>query len=263
MARGHDVCVLLLSHRQEPFCTARVAGALAARGARVVRLDTDGFPAEVSLSGELGGAEADALVLAGERVVVDAVWNWRLWPAALDPRLEAGHREAGQREAAACLRGLLDLLAGARWIDTIDVSRAADNKARQLRLARACGLEFPATLITADAAAVRRFFAAQDEQVIAKLQTSLVYSMRGEAGCRRGCCGARTSGRWTGCGTVRWCFSGMCRRRGSCGSRGWTGGRSWARWTGRAAGSTGATRPATRRGRRGDCRRRCWAGWRG
>ena len=182
MARGHDVCVLLLSHRQEPFCTARVAGALAARGARVVRLDTDRFPAAVSLSGELGGAEADALVLAGERVVVDAVWNWRLWPAALDPRLEAGHREAGQREAAACLRGLLDLLAGARWIDTIDVSRAADNKARQLRLARACGLEIPATLITADAAAVRRFFAAQDEQVIAKLQTSLVYTMRGGGG---------------------------------------------------------------------------------
>ena len=36
-----DTCVLVLSHRQEPFCTARVAGALAARGARVIRLDTD------------------------------------------------------------------------------------------------------------------------------------------------------------------------------------------------------------------------------
>ena len=78
MARGHDACVLLLSHRQEPFCTARVAGALAARGARVVRLDTDGFPAAVSLSGELGGAEADALVLAGERVAVEADWKWRI-----------------------------------------------------------------------------------------------------------------------------------------------------------------------------------------
>ena len=60
-----DTCVLLLSHRQESFCTARVAGALAARGARVVRLDTDAFPEELALAGEFDG-EASGLRLAGE-----------------------------------------------------------------------------------------------------------------------------------------------------------------------------------------------------
>lgn len=171
-----DTCVLLLSHRQEPFCTARVAGALAARGARVLRLDTDAFPEELALGGSLDADDA-SLHLAGERLHVDAVWPWRLWPARLDERLSAAHRDAAQREAGACLRGLLDLLPGARWLDPIDTSRAADNKTRQLRLARSLGLHIPPTLISADPAAVRGFFDAHGGRVIAKLQTSLVYTM--------------------------------------------------------------------------------------
>lgn len=176
-----DTCVLVLSHRQEPFCTARVAGALAARGARVIRLDTDTFPAALDVDGALDADGAD-IRLAGEALRVDAVWMWRLWPAALDERLTAAHRDAAQREAGACLRGLLDLLPDARWIDAIDTSRAADNKTRQLRLARSLGLEIPPTLITADPAAARRFFHAHDGRVIAKLQTSLVYAMHGGGG---------------------------------------------------------------------------------
>lgn len=176
-----DTCVLLLSHRQESFCTARVAGALAARGVRVVRLDTDAFPEELALAGEFDG-EASGLRLAGEPLHVDAVWSWRIWPARLDERLTAAHREAAQRECGACLRGLLDLLGDARWIDPIDASRAADNKTRQLRIARELGLAIPPTLITADPAAARRFFHAHGGRVIAKLQTSLVYSMSGGGG---------------------------------------------------------------------------------
>jgi len=179
MTRG--TCVLLLSHRQEPFCTARVAGALAARGVRAVRLDTDDFPEHVSLGGEFDG-EGARLRLGGEVLRVDAVWLWRLWPPRLDERLDARHRAAAGREAMVCLSGLLDLLGDVRWIDAIDVNRAAENKPRQLRLARALGLTIPPTLITADPAAARAFFAAHDGQVIAKLQTPLAHSMQGAGG---------------------------------------------------------------------------------
>jgi len=176
-----EPCVLLLSHRQEPFCTARVASALCSRGARPLRLDTDDFPGLLPLRGELGGGDA-TLLLDGEPLRVDAVWLWRLWPARAGERIDARHREAALRESATALRGLLELLSDVPWIDPIDVNRNAENKTRQLRLAQAVGLAIPPTLITADPEAARRFFRAHDGQVVAKLQTSLSYSMAGGGG---------------------------------------------------------------------------------
>ncbi|MBA3548745.1 MAG: MvdC family ATP-grasp ribosomal peptide maturase [Nannocystis sp.] len=134
------------------------------------------------LRAELGPERDPTLMLDDRELAVDAVWLWRLWPPRQDERLSAPHREAAQRESMTTLRGLLDLLADAPWIDPLDVNRAADNKTRQLRLARAFGLAIPPTLITAEPAAVRRFFAAHDGQVVAKLQTSLGYAMAGGGG---------------------------------------------------------------------------------
>lgn len=176
-----EPCALLLSHTQEPFCTARVAAGLEARGVRALRIDTDDFPGSLALSGELG-SDGARLLLDGEELCVGAVWLWRLWPARLDERLPAAHREASLRESATALRGLLDLLHDVPWIDPIDVNRAAENKARQLRLAQSLGLPIPPTLITAEAAAARRFYHAHGGQVVAKLQTSLGYSMAGGGG---------------------------------------------------------------------------------
>lgn len=175
-------CVLLLSHSQEPLCTDLVAGALARRGARALRLDTDDFPGRLRLRAELDPGRAPALLLDEDALIVDAVWLWRLWPPRQDDRLSAPHREAAQRESMVTLRGLLDLLGDVPWIDAPDVNRAAENKTRQLRLARECGLQIPPTLITADPAAARRFFAAHAGQVVAKLQTSLGYAMAGGGG---------------------------------------------------------------------------------
>ncbi|MEZ4454009.1 MAG: hypothetical protein R3B09_31420 [Nannocystaceae bacterium] len=174
-------CVLLLTHSQEPFCTDRVAGALAARGARWLRIDTDDFPGDLPLRGELGPA-GERLLLGDEPLEAAAVWLWRLWTPRLDPRLVGDHREAALRESTIALRGLLDLLHGAPWIDPIDAVRCAENKTRQLRLARAAGLSIPPTLITSDPAAARGFYRAHGGAVIAKLQASLGHSMRGGGG---------------------------------------------------------------------------------
>lgn len=190
-----DACVLLLSHQQEPFCTDRVAGALAARGARALRLNTDDFPRQLRLTGVLPAMSTatlraaeprdagDALLLLdGTPLRVTSVWLWRLWPARLDDRLSPPHAQAARRESAAALRGLLDLLSDVPWIDAPDAGQDAENKTRQLRLARAVGLAIPPTLITADGDAVRAFFAEHNGRIIAKLQTSLVHSMTGQGG---------------------------------------------------------------------------------
>jgi hypothetical protein len=175
-------CVLLLSHSQEPYGTERVAGALFARGVNALRFDTDAFPSTLALSAELGSSGGARLLLAERELQVDAVWLWRLWPPQLDERMTPAHREAAVRESLTALRGLLDLLADVPWIDAIDPNRCAENKTRQLRIAAQLGLSIPATLITADPTAARRFFHAHDGRVIAKLQTSLGHSMRGGGG---------------------------------------------------------------------------------
>jgi hypothetical protein len=182
---SHDASVLLLSHRSEPFCTARVAGALAARGARVLRLDTDAFPSQIRLSGQLASSAsqpAPRLLYQGEPLHVDAVWLWRLWPAALDERIPDAQRKAAQRESLTTLHGFLDLLGEAFFIDPPDAMAAGENKTRQLRLAQALGLAIPPTLITCDPGEARAFYAAQSGRVVAKLQTSLGYSMHGGGG---------------------------------------------------------------------------------
>jgi glutathione synthase/RimK-type ligase-like ATP-grasp enzyme len=118
----------------------------------------------------------------GEPLRVAAVWLWRLWPAALDERLPAAQAQAAQRESLTTLRGLLELLSDAAWIDPPDAIACAENKTRQLRLAHEVGLAIPPTLITSDPQAARAFYAAQGGQVVAKLQNSLGYSMRGGGG---------------------------------------------------------------------------------
>lgn len=173
-----DSYVLLLSHRQESFCTERVAGALQARGAQPLRVNTDDFPTQLALSARLSADHAATVLWAGEPICVRAVWLWRLWAAQLDSRLPPQYVEAAQRESAFALRGILDLFAEVPWIDAIDVNYAASNKTRQLRLAQAAGLLIPSTLITSDPAAARTFYHAHGGAVIAKLQTPLSYGMQ-------------------------------------------------------------------------------------
>ena len=177
-----DVCVLLVTHRQEPFCTDRVAGALLHRGARAIRLNTDEFPRGLELRAELGNPAGAHLLLDGEKLDVNAVWYWRLWPPRLGEELSPLHREAVMRETMTTLRGFLDLLSGVPWIDPIDVNLCAENKTRQLALAQLVGLSIPPTLITADPAAARRFYEQHDGDVVTKLQNSLGYSMKGGGG---------------------------------------------------------------------------------
>lgn len=178
----NDVCVLLITHRHEPFCTDRVASGLLQRGVRVIRLNTDDFPGDLDLRAEIGNPAGARLLLDGEPLDVDAVWYWRLWPPRLDEKMSAQHREAAVRESMTTLRGFLDLLSNVPWIDPIDVNLAAENKTRQLVVAQSVGLSVPPTLITADPGAVRRFYEEHGGDVVTKLQNSLGYSMKGGGG---------------------------------------------------------------------------------
>jgi glutathione synthase/RimK-type ligase-like ATP-grasp enzyme len=171
--------VLILTHSADRFVIDRVAEGLARRGRQAFRLDTDLFPGEVRLSAALGGPPRHGISgPAGELDLADvsAVWNRRIWPARLDAGLDPKLRDGAARESDAALRGFLDGLHGARWIDPPDAVRAAENKLRQLRLAEEAGLLVPRTLVSNDPAAVRAF-RAEHGDIVAKMLTPLSVGM--------------------------------------------------------------------------------------
>jgi MvdC family ATP-grasp ribosomal peptide maturase len=173
--------VLLVTHSGDYFTVERVAEALARRGARPVRFDTDLFPEELRLSAALGPGGAEHFLRAGGEEVaaseVRAVWARRVWPPRLSERLDERFRAACVRESGAALEGFFDGLAGARWVNDPVRERAAENKLLQLRAAREAGLDIPPTLLTNDPASARAFYEAEDGRVVAKLLRPLSVSM--------------------------------------------------------------------------------------
>jgi glutathione synthase/RimK-type ligase-like ATP-grasp enzyme len=184
MSPRRDI-VLLLTHSADHYTVDRVAQEVSRLGARSLRVDTDGFPSELGLTSALGGEGGEVVLrtATGEHWGGDihSVWLRRLGVPRLDEALEPAWREGCLRESHAAIEGFLDGLsaAGCRFINPLEAERAALNKLRQLRQARALGLEVPRTLVTNDAARVRAFFDQVRGRMVAKMLTPLSQSMDG------------------------------------------------------------------------------------
>jgi MvdC family ATP-grasp ribosomal peptide maturase len=173
--------VLLLTHSGDFYTVDLVAQALARRGVRPIRFNTDLFPSLVKLSARAGDERvAQLLTESGEETSVAevrAVWARKLWSPRMADDLDERYRSMCINESAAALEGFLDALHEARWVNDLDHQRNAENKQRQLRLATRAGLRVPRTLVTNDAAAARQFFAETESQTVAKLLRPLAVSM--------------------------------------------------------------------------------------
>jgi MvdC family ATP-grasp ribosomal peptide maturase len=173
--------VLLLTHSGDFYTVDLVSQALARRGLRPIRFNTDLFPSSIKLSARAGDdGSAQLLTEAGEQISameVRAVWPRKLWSPRMADDLDDRYRSVCVSESIATLDGFLDALHDARWVNDLQCERAAENKQRQLRPAARAGLHVPRTLVTNDAAAVRRFFAETEGQTVAKLLRPTTVSM--------------------------------------------------------------------------------------
>jgi MvdC family ATP-grasp ribosomal peptide maturase len=171
----------MLTHSGDFYTVDLVSQALARRGTRPIRFNTDLFPSSVKLSARAGDERAAHLYTnAGEQISaaeVRAVWARKLWMPRMADDLDERYRLMCVRESAAALEGFLDALHDARWVNDLQRERAAENKQRQLRLAARAGLRVPRTLVTNDPAAARQFFAETEGQTVAKLLRPLTVSM--------------------------------------------------------------------------------------
>jgi MvdC family ATP-grasp ribosomal peptide maturase len=173
--------VLLLTHSGDFYTVDLVAQALARRGVRPFRFNTDLFPSRVKLSSRAGDERGAQLFReAGEEIFADevrAVWARKLWSPRMGDDLDERFRSMCVSESAAALEGFLDSLHDARWVNDLDRQRDAENKQRQLRLAARAGLRVPRTLVTNDPDAARQFFAETGGQMVAKLLRPIEISM--------------------------------------------------------------------------------------
>lgn len=175
--------VLLVTHSGDFYTVDRVAEELVRRGARARRVDSDRFPASLSLTSAVG-AGGSRRTLRDDRGVVDgdavrSVWLRRIWSAALDDELDPLLRDGCLRESRAALLGFLEGLGDRRMINPLDAGERAENKLRQLRLARGLGLAVPRTIVTNDPAEVLAFHDALGGPMITKMLTPLTQSMGG------------------------------------------------------------------------------------
>jgi MvdC family ATP-grasp ribosomal peptide maturase len=173
--------VLLLTHSGDFYTIDLVSQALARRGVRPVRFNTDLFPSAIKLVGRAGDERSAQLFTeTGEQVSaaeVRAVWARKIWSPRMSDDLDDRYRSMCIGESTAALEGFLDALHEARWVNDLQHQRAAENKQRQLRLAARAGLCVPRTLVTNDPIAAREFFAETDGQTIAKLLRPISISM--------------------------------------------------------------------------------------
>lgn len=180
MPAPRDV-VLLLTHSGDFYTVDLVAQAVARRGVRPIRFNTDLFPSRVKLSARPGGDSVALMVTeTGELISVAevrAVWARKLWTPRMTDDLDERYRAMCINESTAALDGFLDALHNARWVNNLDRQRNAENKQRQLRLAASAGLRVPRTLVTNDPTAARQFFAETEGQTVAKLLRPLTAGM--------------------------------------------------------------------------------------
>lgn len=173
--------VLLLTHSGDFYTVDLVSQALARRGVRPVRFNTDLFPSSIKITARAGDerdtqlfTETGVQISAAE---VKAVWARKVWAPRMADDLDERYRSMCVAESAAALEGFLDALHDVLWVNNIERQRAAENKQRQLRLATRAGLKVPRTLVTNDPAAARQFFAETDGQTVAKLLRPIAVSM--------------------------------------------------------------------------------------
>jgi len=170
---GYPISSTVLVLTKESDTTAgMVIEALVERGAEVARLDTGDFAQRWTVMGRIDSVGVWQGELSGPDIQVDlerisAVYYRRPSRYQVGAGLPREDRRFVEAEAHHGVGGLLSCLP-CRWVS--HPARIADASAKpgQLRLAAACGLRVPQTLISSSSEQVRRFVAELGAAVVYK-----------------------------------------------------------------------------------------------
>lgn len=177
-----DPVVLLLTHSGDYYTIDLVEAAVAERGGRPLRVNTDTYPTQLGLTVEHlgpGHPRRHVLSAAGQQLDLDdvkAIWARRLWPGRMPAEMDPQMAAYSKREARTAFFDTFSLT-DARWVNPLQAMLRAESKILQLKLAEEEGLALPATLITNSPDEARAFWQAQGGDVVTKLLGALTQTM--------------------------------------------------------------------------------------
>lgn len=158
----------IISHGGDDHAAA-VSQALLARGAEVRLVDTADFPSRMRLSFAVSPGAAGVLMTDSNGVMdlgeLDVIWWRRPRPYEMGLGLDPALYSFAYSECHEAMAGAWHSLDVA-WVNPPDADEVAHHKPLQLALARSAGLAVPATLVTNDPAAARRFIDDRRPQTI-------------------------------------------------------------------------------------------------
>jgi MvdD family ATP-grasp ribosomal peptide maturase len=176
--------VLIVTHSRDNESIALVQKALAEKGEKTFRLNTDLFPTEVSLEVYYDREKERSILTAeGEKIdlcEVSGVWYRRNWTgAAIPATMDVQLRQASITESNTTIMGAIASIKGFH-LDRVSNLRLAENKQLQLQVAREIGIEIPRTLMTNNPQAVREFAKECPGGLIAKMLSSFAIYEEGK-----------------------------------------------------------------------------------
>jgi glutathione synthase/RimK-type ligase-like ATP-grasp enzyme len=174
--------VLLLTHSGDYYTIDLVEAAVAARGGRPLRINTDTYPTQLGLTVVQPGPghpRRHLLSAAGQQLDLDdvtAIWARRLWPGKMPAEMDPQMAVYSKREARTAFFDTFSLVE-ARWVNPLQAMLRAESKILQLQLAEQEGLTLPPTLITSDPHQARAFWEDHDGKIVTKLLGALSQTM--------------------------------------------------------------------------------------
>jgi glutathione synthase/RimK-type ligase-like ATP-grasp enzyme len=161
---------LLITERLEPTADLLLAE-LRRRDIPCVRWNLDQFPGNAQLTYRASNDHFGGELAIDERkldlALVGSIWCRGFRPSGFPEDLSTDDRKFVENESQRALDALLTIM-GIRWINHPQCHARANAKAAQLYMARQLGLDIPPTVITNDAAEVRRFARESDNQIVYK-----------------------------------------------------------------------------------------------
>ena len=152
--------VLIITHSQDTDSISMVMDAIAARGGKAFRFDTDRFPTEVGLEAYYV-KDTERVILSFDRRKLDlqevsAVWYRRIRMGEGIPKtVNSQLRNASILESRVTVHGAIASI-DAFHLDPLHVIRRAEHKQLQLKVARELGIDTPRTLTTNNPDTVRQ-----------------------------------------------------------------------------------------------------------
>ncbi|GMU55860.1 MAG: ATP-grasp ribosomal peptide maturase [Candidatus Xenobia bacterium] len=176
--------ILIVTYSEDHEGIDLVASELVRLGHEVMRLDTDRYPQEVTVSTRYEGSSRRRLVRVGHETIsledCTAVWYRRfragekLFEAGLGDQLDGAYKESRQT-----LWGTIASLP-VKQMNPWQAVRLADFKEVQTDWALDEGLKMPRTLFSNDPAQVRDFYADLGGRMVAKMQSNFTVVRQGD-----------------------------------------------------------------------------------